>query len=133
MDPQQEFFSALLVALRDKYGTNVYDGFLPPEGTDYPFIYMADSQQVDDAGNKMQVLGDVYQTIHVYSNTPRSRGSISAILRDIKQTAYAITRTPSYQWEMVGVNQQILPDNTTASPLLHGILELQLRLLGGIK
>ena len=43
MDPQQELFSALLLELKKQYPDGVYDTFLPPEGTPYPFIYLADS------------------------------------------------------------------------------------------
>lgn len=41
MDPQQELFTALLLKLKEKYedtGIGVYDTFLPPDGTPYPFI-----------------------------------------------------------------------------------------------
>ena len=57
MDPQQEIFSALLIALKEKYkntGIGVYDTFLPPEGTAYPFVYLGATTQSDqntkDAG-----------------------------------------------------------------------------------
>ena len=46
MDPQQELFTALLLRLKD-LGYDVYDTFLPAEGTPYPFIYLADSRQTD--------------------------------------------------------------------------------------
>ena len=42
MDPQQELFSYLLVTLKKEYQDMVFDGFMPPEGTPYPFIYLAD-------------------------------------------------------------------------------------------
>ena len=61
MDPQQELFTELLLRLKEK-GYDVYDTFLPPEGTPYPFIYLADSQQTDDS-NKTAIFGNVYQTI----------------------------------------------------------------------
>ena len=44
MDPQQELFTELLLKLKE-LGYDVYDTFLPPEDTPYPFIYLADSQQ----------------------------------------------------------------------------------------
>lgn len=47
MDPQQELFSALLLELKKQYPDGVYDTFLPPEGTPYPFIYLADSDLND--------------------------------------------------------------------------------------
>ena len=54
MDAQQELYSALLMALKTKFkdtGIDVYDTFLPPDGTPYPFIYLGDNQVVDDYGN----------------------------------------------------------------------------------
>ena len=47
MDPQQEIFTRLLVDLK-ALGYDVYDGALPPEDTAYPFIYLADSQLIDE-------------------------------------------------------------------------------------
>ena len=126
MDPQQELFTALLVALRKKYPDCTYDGYLPPEGTPYPFIYVGDSQQIDQQ-NKMTIFGTVSQTVHVYSNTPRNRGTVSGMLLHIKETTRAIGQTKNFRWEVSDVNQQILPDNTTSEPLLHGVLELQFR------
>lgn len=50
MDSQQELFIALKVqlekALKSK-GVNVYDTFLPSEGTPYPYVYIGSSQLVD--------------------------------------------------------------------------------------
>lgn len=43
MDPQQELFTKLLTEIK-ALGYDVYDGFLPPDGTPYPFVYLADSQ-----------------------------------------------------------------------------------------
>jgi len=63
MDPQQELFAELLQKIKE-WGYDVYDGALPPKDTPYPFVYLADSQQIDDA-NKTAVFGSVYQTIHV--------------------------------------------------------------------
>lgn len=52
MDPQQELFSAVLMALKEKYedtGVGVYDTDLPPEDTPYPFVYLADCSESDQA------------------------------------------------------------------------------------
>ena len=83
LDPQQELFTELLLNIR-ALGYDVYDGFLPPEGTPYPFVYLGECQQTDDA-NKTAVFGNVYQTIHVWSNTPKNRGTVSAMLLAVKQ------------------------------------------------
>ena len=125
MDPKQELFTELLLRLKEK-GYDVYDTFLPPEGTPYPFIYLADSQQTDDS-NKTAIFGNVYQTINVWHNNPRQRGTVSGILLDIKEICYRLEHTANFAWMVQNMNQRILPDNTTKTPLLHGLLEVEFK------
>lgn len=122
-DPQQELFSELKIRLEEK-GYAVYDGFLPPEGTAYPFIYLGDTQQTDDE-NKTAVFGNVFQTIHVWHNNPKRRGDLSQMLLAIKQTCRAIKRTSTFAWSVRNISQRIVPDNTTSVPLLHGVLDVE--------
>lgn len=125
MDPQQELFTELLLKTKE-LGYDVYDTFLPPEDTPYPFVYLADSQQTDDA-NKTAVFGNVYQTIHVWHNNPRQRGTVSEMLLDIKKVCYRLEHTENFAWMVRNINQRILPDNTTKTPLLHGLLEVEFK------
>jgi hypothetical protein len=120
-DPQQELFTAYKLSLEAK-GYAVYDGELPPEGTPYPFIYLGDFRQ-SDTMYKNAVTGTVYPTIHVWHNNPRQRGTVSQMLLDIKWTIYQLAKTESFNWLVQAVNTQILPDNTTKTPLLHGVVE----------
>lgn len=122
-DPQQEIFSRLKINLEAK-GYSVYDGFLPPEGTAYPFIYLGDCQQTDDE-NKTAIFGSVFQTIHVWSDNPRKRGTVSQMLLAIKQTCREIVHTDNFAWSVRNVSQQIIPDMTTPIPLLHGVLDVE--------
>lgn len=125
MDPQQELFTELLLRLKDlEY--DVYDTFLPPEGTPYPFIYLADSQQTDTQ-TKSAVMGNVYQTIHVWHNNPKQRGTVSEMLLDIKKVCYKLEDTENFAWMIQNMNQRILPDSTTKTPLLHGRLEVEFK------
>lgn len=129
MDPQQELFSEILTALNEKYkgtGVGVYDTFLPPEDTPYPFVYLADNQQ-DEQETKAEIIGAVNQTIHVWHNNPKKRGTVSEILADIKQICRKIEYTENYAWIMRNPVQRILPDTTTKQPLLHGILEVEFK------
>ena len=74
MDPQQELFSILLRELKNT-GYDVYDGFLPPKNTPYPFIYLADSTQIE---KKIKVLyfGRVYADKFMFwHNSPKQRGN----------------------------------------------------------
>lgn len=122
MDPQQELFTALLLAIQE-LGYDVYDGLLPPDGTPYPFVYLADSIMTDDA-NKTAVFGDVFQTIHVWHNDPKRRGTVSAMLLNIKNICRRLEHTEHFAWDLRSAEQRILADDTTKSPLLHGVLEL---------
>lgn len=121
IDPQQELFTRLKIDL-EGMGQAVYDGFLPPPGTPYPFVYLGDFRQTD-MGTKTQVNGMVYATIHVWSNTPKSRGTVSKILLDIKRACRRISQTDNFAWAVREVNQRIMPDSTTTPPLLHGMIE----------
>ena len=123
MDPQQELFTALLEKLRAELGEDdVYDGFLPPEDTPYPFIYLADVRQ-SDSQTKSGMVGTVTQTIHVWHNDPAKRGTVSATLLRVKKLCMQLENTNNFGWLLTSVDTQILPDATTKQPLLHGVLE----------
>lgn len=136
MDSQQELFIALKVqlekALKSK-NVNVYDTFLPSEGTSYPYVYIGNSQLVDDYGNKMMILGTITQVVDVWHNNPRKRGELSEIMMIVKDVARQISRTSSFAFQISNINQRILPDTSTSEPLMHGVLELDFRITGGIK
>lgn len=129
MDPQQELYSEILVQLKTlgkQNGYGVYDGFLPPPKTPYPFIYLADNT-LDDEINKTAAFGIVSQTIHVWHNNPYKRGTVSKMLLDIKDICRGISHTKNFGWMITAVNQRILPDTTTKQPLLHGILQIDFK------
>jgi hypothetical protein len=121
-DPQQELFSKLKIDI-EALGYAVYDGVLPPEDTPYPFIYLGDSAQTD-SDTKGAVIGRVHQVIHVWHNSPRQRGTVSKIMLDVKTACRNIGRTAHHSWEARGISSQIFPDNTTKTPLLHGVCEV---------
>ncbi|MBR0380822.1 MAG: hypothetical protein IJH71_00080 [Eubacterium sp.] len=130
MDPQQELFASIRTAI-ESLGYDVYDGALPPEDTPYPFVYIGESQLVDDMGNKSQILANVYQTVHVWHNNVRRRGDVSSMLFAIKAACRGITDTGIYSWWIRACDQRILSDSTTKTPLLHGVIELEYKLIGG--
>ena len=128
MDPQQELFTALLAALKGQ-GYDVYDGFMPPDDTLYPFVYLADSHQVDDE-NKSAIFGNVYQTIHVWHDSPKRRGTVSNMLGNIKALCRSIRVTDNFSWSVRSMDQRILTDTTTKVPLLHGLLDVGFKFSG---
>lgn len=124
MDAQQELFSTILKKLKAEF-ESVYDGFLPPEGTEYPFIYLLNSTQNDLSKVKFERMGTVYQTVEVWGNNPNNRGAISNMLMRIKSICAGIDRTENFSWVLKSINQEILADSSTKEPLMHGILELE--------
>lgn len=125
IDPQQEIFSKLLTEIK-ALGYDVYDGCLPPDGTPYPFVYLGNFRQSDEA-NKTAVFGAVYGTIHVWSNTPKNRGTISRMMLEIKKVCRKIEHTENFSWYVRNMGQRIIPDTTTKQPLLHGVIEPEFR------
>ena len=121
IDPQQELFTNFKLSL-EANGYDVYDGVLPPEDTPYPFIYLGDFRQTDTM-HKNAVTGTVYPTIHVWHNNPRQRGTVSSMIADIKAIIYMTAKTQHFNWVVQSVDSRIIPDNTTKTPLLHGIVE----------
>ena len=92
---------------------------------------MGDSTQSDDASAKGGIFAEITQTVHVYSSDVRKRGTLSGILHWIKNTARSIEKTGHFGWTVTGIYQTVLPDTTTTTPLLHGVLEITYRTLGG--
>ena len=122
IDPQQELFTALKLSLEAK-GYDVYDDGLPSKDAPYPFIHLGNSQQIDDA-NKSAVFGYVHQTINAW-HTSKNRGTLSEMLLTIKAVCRKLQRTANFSWTVRNISQDILPDNTTNTPLLHGVLNIE--------
>ena len=125
VDPQQELFSQVKIDLKTQ-GHGVYDGVLPSPDTPYPFYYLGDCRQIDEA-NKSAVFGTVYLTIHVWHNKTTQRGTVSQMLAAAKHICRSIDHTKHFGWSLRNVNQTIMPDDTTNTPLLHGVLEVELK------
>lgn len=123
MDAEQELFIAFKLGMEAK-GYAVYDGVLPPENTPYPFVYLGEFRQ-NDTEHKNAVTGTVYPMIHVWHNNTKQRGTVSKMLFDIKTVCRSIAKTSSYAWVMRNINGRIITDNTTKTPLLHGVFEAE--------
>ena len=121
MDAQQELFTALKLAL-EALGYDVYDGALPPVNTPYPFIYLGEFQQTDTE-KKNAITGIVYPTIDVWHNNWEERGTVSKMLMDIKTVCRNLEHTTNCAWLVRNVTSRILADNTTNTPLLHGVVQ----------
>ena len=123
MDIQQAVFTQLLIDIEAK-GYDTHDGHLPPKETPYPFVYLGNSNQSDNS-TKAGNIGTVSQMIHVWHNDVQKRGTVSAMLADIKDVCRGLER--KYPVILSGMTQDILPDNTTTQPLLHGVLTVNFK------
>ena len=123
MDIQQAVFTQLLIDIKAK-GYDTYDGLLPPKDTPYPFVYLGNNNQ-SDKSTKVGNIGTVSQMIHVWHNDVKKRGTVSAMLADIKDVCRELER--KYPVILSGMTQDILPDNTTTQPLLHGVLTVNFK------
>lgn len=115
MQAQQELFTYFKTQL------NAYDGQLPPKGTSYPFYYLADTRQQFGA-SKSQDYGYVTLVVHIWHNKEKERGTVSEMMNTVLNTAGNLTETSNYKWSLIRneTEQQILADNTTTPPLMHG-------------
>lgn len=115
MTAQQELFTYFKTQL------NAYDGQLPPQGTQYPFYYLADTRQQFGSA-KSNDYGYVTLVVHVWHNDDKQRGTVSVMMNNIIGMAGSLKETSTYKWSLIRneTEQQILADNTTNPPLMHG-------------
>lgn len=128
MSPAQELYSGMLVKLRDSFPGKVWDGdLIVPEGTPYPFIQMGNTQDLSEFGVKGGFFGKASLDIHVWHNDPRKRGDFSSLMFSIRRLAAQLSATPGYGWCLSGSDEQVIPDNTTKEPLMHGVLSFEFK------
>ena len=121
MEPQQALFTAVRGKLLESYPDSVYDGHLPGADTPYPFIYLGEFDQYDRE-TKSVILGNVPVTIHVWHCDFTKRGTVSAMLAAVKAALRSAT-SADYSFMARDVTTRIMEDNTTTTPLMHGIVE----------
>lgn len=115
MQAQQELFTYFKTQL------NAYDGQLPPQGTPYPFYYLADTrQQLGSA--KTHDYGYVTLVVHIWHNNDKQRGTLSEMMDNVLNVGGRLKETSHYRWSLIRneTEQQIMADATTNPPLMHG-------------
>jgi hypothetical protein len=119
--PEQEIFDAIYSTCLN-LGYRTYD-YLPPNGTQYPFVYIGEVFQ-QDRHTKSGLFGDIQVTVHIYND--RKKRKETTTMRDtIKNELYKLKRAGNINVMLKRGTGQILIDNSTSQPLLHGILELE--------
>lgn len=119
--PEQEIFDAIFSTCLN-LGYRTYD-YLPPNGTQYPFVYIGEVFQ-QDRHTKSGLFGDIQVTVHIFND--RKKRKETTTMRDtIKNELYKLKRAGNINVMLKRGTGQILIDNSTSEPLLHGILELE--------
>jgi hypothetical protein len=119
--PEQEIFDAIYSTCLN-LGYRTYD-YLPPNETQYPFVYIGEVFQ-QDRHTKSGLFGDIQVTVHIFND--RKKRKETTTMRDtIKNELYKLKRAGNINVMLKRGTGQILIDNSTSEPLLHGILELE--------
>lgn len=125
--PQQQAYTAIMGIAKEVIGAeNVYD-YLPTAGTRYPFIFIAE-QFSNDVLNKSLATVEITQVIHLYSNNIDQRGTATEILNNLIIKIREMRKTKSFYVDILDIRTAMNYDNTTNTPLIHGTLDVKLRL-----
>lgn len=133
-DPGQIAFCRVRKIIEDMFGKfAIYDTVLPEVGTSYPFFYIGESFQNDEL-LKNSVVGTINLTVHYWTDKVGARGTAVEDMRKFKSALYESGNTLENEDENIQndktkvhflrANSRILADNSTAVPLLHGVIEL---------
>lgn len=121
--PQQYIFDEIYITSLN-LGYETYD-YLPPENTDYPFVFIGEQFDIDTA-NKTNVRGLVNQTVHVY-HTRKKRRELTDMVNDLRAAFRTLKKAGPYQINVRSVEGRTIFDNSTSETLLHGIIEIEFR------
>src|SRR5690625_4848080 len=77
-----------------------------------------------DRKNKSFKYGNMVQIIHVYHDH-RGRRESTSMIDKIKAECEQLKRTENFYTSCKNTNDQVMLDNSTGEPLLHGILEVE--------
>lgn len=133
-DPGQIAFCRVRKIAEELLGkSGVYDTVLAEVGTSYPFFYIGESFQNDEL-LKNSVVGTINLTVHYWTDQVRARGTAVEDMRKFKSALYESenalenedenTQNDETKIHFLRANSRILADNSTAVPLLHGVIEL---------
>lgn len=95
--------------------------YLPNAGTQYPFIYIGESNSMD--GMNFDLLGDFNQTVHIYAERTQ-RAELDELTSSLLNLLRMSSRAQNYAISFLSYKQQDAPDNTDVLPLIHRVLDI---------
>ncbi len=99
---------------------SVYDYL--PDGVPYPFVFIGEQFKQDERVHKDYLNGRTQITVHFWHDNHRQRGTLSRMMYELEKNLQQ-----EYKAELLEVNTQMLPDNSTGKELMHGILEVNIK------
>ncbi|WP_020007407.1 DUF3168 domain-containing protein [Salinicoccus albus] len=123
MSPEQEVFTKLRMLCADLYGEeNVYD-YIPPSGTEYPFLMLGSQMSQNDRFHKEALGKNTQVTIHFWHDNWRERGRITKMMADVESMVLSEFGVKGEE-----ITTQFIQDNSTNTALMHGVLETNIKL-----
>lgn len=117
MTPQRALFRQLMIICSQYIQT--YD-FLVKEQVPYPFCYIGESTLLPQQNSDL--IGRLEISIHLFAK--REQGSIADTkLAQISNDLMQLNTAFGYHVRLINIQQNSLPDNTDAEPLIHYILD----------
>ncbi|MBU8567586.1 hypothetical protein KM914_14275 [Virgibacillus pantothenticus] len=124
--PQLQLFNELFNrSLALGYQTVEYQ---KDSGLSYPFVHIGERVNEDIINNKQVITGRLLQTVHVWAYA-HNRSLFDEMMFRLQNEFRKITRLPNYYLKLEGLNANDMYDNTTSDDLLHGVIEVEYRLL----
>lgn len=122
ISPQQSVFMLCKNTALDVFDGKVYD-YLPGKETDYPFIFIGE-QFSNDKVNKSVIFANITQRVHFFHNDFKKRRSTSDLILKYMQTIREREKAFKRDFLVKEMSYRMLTDNTTDTPLMHGVLEI---------
>lgn len=121
--PQQQLFDHLfLMSLNLGYETYMD---LPPDGANYPFVYIGE-QFTNDIANKTNVMGEVTQYIRIYGSN-ESRRQVTDLVNDLVREIRKLRHTDTFYVSVNALRQQVMVETVTPSKPIVGRIEIDFK------
>ena len=121
ISPEQKIYTQIR-RICDELRYSTYD-YLPDSKAEYPFVVLGEQFSQNIREHKDYLNKRTQITVHFWHNDWRKRGSLTKMMRNVE---LGIIREFKVNGE--DISMQILPDSSTGSDLLHGILETDIRI-----
>lgn len=122
MSPIQKIYSEVRRLCVELYGEDVVYDYIPGE-VSYPYIHLGDQTSQNIREQKDYIDRNTQIIIHVWHNDWKQRGELSNMMFEIEQK---IIDEYGHDGELI--TSDILTDDTTSTMLLHGILDIDIKI-----